>query len=77
MQHIDKYHFISIKNDTLRWVLVADEQASAALGIDVLHKIVSFVKDICGDATEERVKSNFVIVYEIVDEVFVCSFKTL
>ena len=39
-----------------------------SLIIDYLNKIVNVIKDFCGEINEDTIRKNFVLIYEIIDE---------
>lgn len=44
---------------------------SPALGIEILNRILKIIKDYCGMLTEEAVRKNFALIYELLDEAIV------
>lgn len=68
---IGGYHFVTVKIEGLNWVLVIREDTSISLSLEVIYHLIDLVKDICGDISEECLKINFSVVYEIIDEVIV------
>ena len=40
---------------------------SPALGIEILNRILKIIKDYCGMLTEEAVRKNFALIYELLD----------
>jgi AP-2 complex subunit mu-1 len=52
------------------WVVACTQQnVNAALVFELLHKIIELFSSYFGDLTEESVKNNFVLIYELLDEV--------
>lgn len=52
------------------WVVAATRQnVNAALVFEFLHKMVSVLESYFGKITEESVKNNFVLIYELLDEI--------
>ena len=41
---------------------------SPALGVEILNRILKIIKDYCGMLTEEAVRKNFALIYELLDE---------
>ena len=39
---------------------------SPALGVEILNRILKIIKDYCGMLTEEAVRKNFALIYELV-----------
>ena len=50
-------------------VAVASGNAQAALAFQFLHEVVKVLKNYFGDFTEESIRNNFVLIYELLDEV--------
>ena len=44
---------------------------SPALGVEILNRILKIIKDYCGMLTEEAVRKNFALIYELLDEAIV------
>ena len=44
---------------------------SPALGIELLNRIMKIIKDYCGMLTEEAVRKNITLIYELLDEAIV------
>lgn len=44
---------------------------SPALGIELLSRLLKIIKDYCGMLTEEAVRKNFALIYELLDEAIV------
>jgi AP-4 complex subunit mu-1 len=44
---------------------------SPALALEMINRIAILFKDYCGVLTEEAIRKNFVLLYEILDEVIV------
>ena len=42
----------------------------AATLVELLHRLARVFKDYCGVITEESVRRNFLLLYELLDEVF-------
>ena len=48
---------------------VSPGNAQAALAFQFLHELVKVLKSYFGDFTEESIRNNFVLIYELLDEV--------
>lgn len=44
---------------------------SPALGVELLNRIMKIIKDYCGMMTEEAVRKNIALIYELLDEAIV------
>lgn len=64
----DGVNFAFVKSNSLYVVLTSRFNIQAALGIDLLNNIVKTIKDYCGVFSEEAIRKNFVLVYEMLDE---------
>lgn len=53
------------------WVLISSNANSGAIGIDLIHHIKSLIENICGSVSEELIRINFPVIYEIIEEVLV------
>ena len=50
-------------------VVVLMAGASAAMVIELLNRIAKIVKDYCGELNEDILRTNFILVYELLDEI--------
>lgn len=66
----DGLHYLWIKRNGLYFVLTATVNVSPSFGIELLVRVTKLFKDYCGVLTEEAVRANFTLVYEVLDEVF-------
>jgi len=57
-----------LERNTLYVVGTSRFNNSPALMLEILIKICKIIKDLCGDLTEDTVRKNFVLIYEILDE---------
>jgi len=42
--------------------------------MEILNRVAKIIKDFCGVLTEESIRKNFVLIYEILDETIVIFF---
>jgi len=61
--------FLYIKVGNMYAVAVSQGNAQAALAFQFLHEVVKVLKNYFGDFTEESIRNNFVLIYELLDEV--------
>ncbi len=55
------------------WIVAATRQnVNAALVFEFLHKMVEVLESYFGKITEEGIKNNFVLIYELLDGECVC-----
>ena len=66
---ISNIHFVHIRRNNLYFVCTTKFNTSPALSIELLTRLSALCKDYCGVLTEESIRLNFVLIYEILDEV--------
>ncbi|XP_069623202.1 AP-1 complex subunit mu-2 [Dendrobates tinctorius] len=64
-----KVHFLWIKHSNLYLVALTNKNANAALVYSFLYKVVEVFTEYFKELEEESIRDNFVIVYELLDEV--------
>ena len=65
--NIARTSFFHTKRGTV-WIVAATRQnTNAALVFEFLYKMVSVLESYFGKVTEENVKNNFVLIYELLD----------
>lgn len=67
--NMDGLSFMFIKKNGLYLVAATTQNMSPALGIELLNRITKLIKDFLGVLSEDAIRKNFVLVYEILDEV--------
>jgi len=67
--HIDGTQFLYARKNGMYFVLTAKHNVSPALAIELLDRISAVIKDYCGVLTEEAIRKNFMLVYELIDEI--------
>lgn len=65
----DKTTFMYIKHENFYVVATTTKNANVAMTFVFLHKFVEVMKDYFGELDEESIRDNFVVVYELLDEV--------
>lgn len=65
----DGLNYMWLKKNSLYFVFVAKENISPNFCLELLIRITKLFKDYCGVLTEESVRVNFVLVYELLDEI--------
>jgi AP-4 complex subunit mu-1 len=68
--NVDGVHYVWIKKSGLFFVLSTITNESPAAAVELLVRITKLFKDYCGILTEESVRSNFTLIYELLDEIF-------
>lgn len=66
--NLDGISYIFIKRSGLYFVATTGQNVSPCAVVELLSKMATVVKDFCGVLSEESVRKNFVLVYELVDE---------
>jgi len=61
--------FLYIKVGNMYAVAVSHGNAQVALAFQFLHEFVKVLKNYFGDFSEESIRNNFVLIYELLDEV--------
>jgi len=51
------------------FVFASRSNVSPALSVELLDRIAAVIKDYCGVLTEEAIRKNFMLVYELIDEI--------
>ena len=64
----DEVHYIQVKKSGLYFVMTTRFNVSPCLFIDLLNRLTRVFKDYCGILSEESVRKNFVLIYELMDE---------
>lgn len=63
--NIEGINFAYIKIASLYVVATTRFNSSPAFILELLHRIIVVIKDFCGQITEETIRKNFVLIYEI------------
>jgi len=66
--HIDGTQFLYAKKNGMYFVFASRRNVSPALSVELLDRIAAVIKDYCGVLTEEAIRKNFMLVYELIDE---------
>jgi len=73
--NLDGVSYAHLKKDTgLFLVATTRSNMSPSYLIELLNKIFKIIKDFCGVLTEESIRKNFILIYEILDELIVNTF---
>ncbi|XP_062516479.1 uncharacterized protein LOC134191864 [Corticium candelabrum] len=67
--NVEGVHFIHIKRSGLYFVFTTKFNVSPAFVIETLNRLCNLFKDYCGILNEESLRLNFVLIYELLDEV--------
>lgn len=67
---VEGTHYMHVKQGGVFLVATTQEPgASAAMVIELLNRIAKIVKDYCGELNEDILRTNFILVYELLDEI--------
>lgn len=68
--NIDGINYVFLQRYSLYFVATSRFNASPSAMLEVLTQLVTSVKDYCGVLSEEAIRRNFVLIYEILEEMF-------
>ncbi|MCQ2821620.1 MAG: AP-4 complex subunit mu [archaeon] len=63
-------NFIYVKKNELYIVLATKDNVSPNYFLEILDRLMKVIKDHCGILSEESIRKNFVLIYEIIGEMF-------
>eukprot|EP00747_Dinoflagellata_sp_TGD_P071407 gnl/TRDRNA2_/TRDRNA2_157018_c0_seq1.p1 gnl/TRDRNA2_/TRDRNA2_157018_c0~~gnl/TRDRNA2_/TRDRNA2_157018_c0_seq1.p1 ORF type:complete len:442 (+),score=90.81 gnl/TRDRNA2_/TRDRNA2_157018_c0_seq1:80-1405(+) len=66
--NMDGVSYIFIKKNGLYFVATTGQNVSPAAVVELLSKMAKVFKDFCGVLNEESIRKNFVLIYELLDE---------
>jgi len=66
---IEGINYIHVKKAGMYLVLITRYNQSPCMGLELLERLARLVKDYAGQINEDTVRRNFVLIYEILDEV--------
>lgn len=67
--NVDGINFIYLKTSGLYFVFTTKFNVSPNFSIELLSRLAKCFKDYCGLLSEEAIRKNFILVYELLDEV--------
>eukprot|EP00243_Klebsormidium_subtile_P003398 TRINITY_DN16787_c0_g1_i1.p1 TRINITY_DN16787_c0_g1~~TRINITY_DN16787_c0_g1_i1.p1 ORF type:complete len:445 (-),score=122.88 TRINITY_DN16787_c0_g1_i1:208-1542(-) len=67
--NIDGVNYLHVKVNGLLFVATTRANVSPALILELLQRIARIIKDYCGILSEDSMRKNFVLVYELLDEI--------
>ena len=65
---MDNVNYLYIKSNNLIIAATSKFNVSASMLLELLNRIAKVVKDYCGILSEESIRKNFILVYELLDE---------
>mmetsp|Transcript_12957 Transcript_12957/g.19510 ORF Transcript_12957/g.19510 Transcript_12957/m.19510 type:complete len:439 (+) Transcript_12957:75-1391(+) len=66
--HLDGFNYIYIRRNSLLMACTTRLNVSPATTLELLNRIAKVIKDYCGILTEEAIRRNFTLIYELLDE---------
>eukprot|EP00941_MAST-03F_sp_MAST-3F-sp1_P000854 g854.t1 len=67
--NVDGVNYLSVKKNGLYLVATTKYNVSPAMMLELLNRLTRVFKDYCGILSEESVRKNFILIYELLDEV--------
>ncbi|XP_066281512.1 AP-4 complex subunit mu-1-like isoform X1 [Branchiostoma lanceolatum] len=67
--HHDGINYLHVKHNSLFFMATTRSNLSPFMVIELINRVASLCKDYCGVLSEEAIRLNFPLVYEILDEV--------
>lgn len=65
---VEGVNFMHVKRNALFFVGTTTENISPSYVFDMILNLIRVIKDYCGVLTEESIRKNFILVYELIDE---------
>jgi len=65
----DGVHYLHVLDGGMYFVFTTRVNVSPGQALELLHRLCELLRDFCGVLSEEGVRKNFVLAYELVDEV--------
>lgn len=75
--NVDGVNFIYSKKSDLYLVLTTKDNVSPSYFLEILERLMKVIRDHCGVLSEESIRKNFVLIYEIIDEMIDFGFPQL
>ena len=67
--NIDGINFGYVKKSGLYIVATTRFDICPSIILEIIHRVCKIIKDFCGVLSEEAIRKNFVLIYEILDEI--------
>ena len=68
---VDGVNYLFIKKSSLYFVATSRFNVSPSFVLEVLERLAKVFKDYCGVLSEESIRKNFILIYELLDEMLV------
>ena len=66
---VDKVNYAFVEKSRMYFVIVSTQPIESFWAIELLSKLIKTFKDFCGVLSEESMRRNFVLIYELIDEI--------
>jgi len=67
---VNGIQFVHVKKKELYFVVTSlKRDISPALALEMIEAIINRIHDFCGGIDEELLRTNFVLIYELIDEI--------
>jgi AP-4 complex subunit mu-1 len=67
-QHVDGVNYFFAKKFGIYFVGTTKHNVSPSMVHEILYRMMKIFRDYCGIISEESIRRNFVMIYEIIDE---------
>ncbi|KAI8350120.1 AP-3 complex subunit MU-1 [Blakeslea trispora] len=64
----NKYWLLNVLRDDLTWLCPVEREVDPMLVFEFIHRIIDVLTDYLGDVSESSIRENFVIVYQLLEE---------
>lgn len=68
-QNVDGINYFYTKKFGIFFVATTKHNVSPSYVFDILYRMMKVFRDFCGVLNEESIRKNFVLIYEIIDEI--------
>jgi AP-4 complex subunit mu-1 len=65
---VDGVSYMHVKEGGVHVVATTRDNVSPSFVLEFLRRICTIIKDYCGHLSEESIRKNFVLIYELLDE---------
>jgi AP-4 complex subunit mu-1 len=69
MKNVEGLNYFFTKKFGIYFVATSKYNVSPSFVDEVIYRIMKIIRDYCGTLNEETIRKNFVLVYEIIDEI--------
>lgn len=69
VQNVDGVNYFFTKKFGIYFVATSKTNVAPSTILDIIYRMMKIFRDYCGVLNEESIRKNFVLIYEIIDEV--------